>query len=107
MSLNRPDFDGIIAYWPGTFHADLFASGMRLLLSGADHLQIERFSRILFVAGIQSQVRKAPAGRAFAKPASGAELWVEDPFGHIYLSATASISHGEAFKEEHGRNANG
>ena len=60
------------------FHADLFASGMKLLLSSADHLQIERFSRILFVAGIQSQVRKARAGGASAKPASGAELWVEN-----------------------------
>jgi hypothetical protein len=62
----------------GMVHADLFASGMRLLLSSADHLQIERFCRILFVAGIQSQVRKARAGRALAKPGSGAELWVEN-----------------------------
>lgn len=56
----------------------IFASGMRLLLSSADHLQIERFSRILFVAGIQSQVRKVRTGRAPAKRASGAELWVEN-----------------------------
>jgi hypothetical protein len=49
---------------------------MRLLLSSADPLQLERFSRILFVAGIQSEVRKARAGRTSAKRADGAQLWV-------------------------------
>ena len=60
-------------------------SGMRLLLSSVDPLQLERFSKILFVAGIQSEVRKARVRRTSAKRASGAELWVENE--HDYRDA--------------------
>ena len=49
-------------------------SGMRLLFSSAHRLQLERFSKILFVAGIQSQVRKALVGPT----AGGAELWAQN-----------------------------
>ena len=51
---------------------------MKLLLSSADHLQLERFCNILFFAGIQSEVRKGRAGRTSAQRARSAELWVEN-----------------------------
>jgi hypothetical protein len=49
---------------------------MRLLLSSADRLQIERLSRILSFAGIRTHVRSARVGQTSNERAEGGELWV-------------------------------
>lgn len=49
---------------------------MRLLLSSADRLQIERIARILSVAGIRTHVRSARVGQTTSESVEGGELWV-------------------------------
>jgi hypothetical protein len=53
-------------------------SRMILLLSSADRPQIERFAKILFVAGIRAQITKARRGSPLSKGSGGAELWVNN-----------------------------
>jgi len=56
----------------------LHAAAMKLLLASADRMQIERFARILFVAGIPSEIHQASVGKGAGQPASGAELWIQN-----------------------------
>src|SRR5690242_13271373 len=54
------------------------AAPMKLLLSSADRRQIERFARILFVAGVPSEIRESRVGQNSNLMISGAELWIQD-----------------------------
>ena len=49
---------------------------MRLLLSSADRLQIERLAGILSVASIRTHVRSARVGQTTSEDAEGGEVWV-------------------------------
>ena len=51
---------------------------MKLLLSSADRMQIERFARILFVAGVPSEVREGRVEQDSTHPTNGAELWIQN-----------------------------
>jgi hypothetical protein len=54
------------------------ADAMKLLLSSADRMQIERFARILFVAGIPSEIHEAHFGANPNQLTGGAELWIQN-----------------------------
>jgi hypothetical protein len=51
---------------------------VKLLLSSADRAQIEQFVRILFVAGIPSEIRERRVGQSANQPTAGAELWIQN-----------------------------
>jgi hypothetical protein len=51
---------------------------MKLLLSSADRTQIERFAKILFVAGVPSEIRESRVGQNSNQPTAGAELWIQN-----------------------------
>jgi hypothetical protein len=51
---------------------------MKLLLSSADCTQIERFAKILFVAGVPSEIRESRVGQISNQLTAGAELWIQN-----------------------------